>query len=154
MSLLQDPEEARRAIAEMRESAQNRAESARRAVSRMTQLTAEAWSPRREVRVQVDAAGLVTDVEFAEWAPGESALSLARAVQQAHDRALRRWEVAMTAIADEEYADDPALRESTVRAAREALPERIQGVGDDEEDGVPPTDAPGDDGGRAPGSAW
>ncbi|HIZ34526.1 MAG TPA: hypothetical protein H9815_02020 [Candidatus Ruania gallistercoris] len=102
--------------------AERRGEAAQRAVDRIEALTVEVWSPRREVRVVLDQSGLLTDLEFAEWAPTESPGSLGRAVQKAHDDALLKWRDAMDAIADEEYEDFEDLRTATKESAHAGLP--------------------------------
>ena len=105
MTAFSHPDEADEQIQKWNEMAQRRADAARQAVSRMETFSADAWSPRREVRVALNSSGLVADVEFAEWAPNESPLSLARAFQRAHDDAILRWQEEMDTIADEEYAE-------------------------------------------------
>ena len=120
--IFSNPEEARAQIEEFRQMAQKRGAAAQRAVDRMEAFSAEAWSTRREVRVALDSKGLLADLEFAEWAPSESPMALSRAVQKAHDDALRKWKEGMDAIADEEYADAEELRVATKNAVQEAMP--------------------------------
>ncbi|WP_147918049.1 YbaB/EbfC family nucleoid-associated protein [Ruania zhangjianzhongii] len=127
--IFQSPEEAQAQIDQFREMAQKRGAAAERAVARMEEFSVEAWSTRREVRVALDSKGLVADLEFAEWAPTESPMTLSRAVQKAHDDALRKWKEGMDTIADEEYADAEELRVATKAAVQEAMPVDL----DDEE---------------------
>ena len=115
-------EEAQDQLNQWMQQAERRSEAAQRAAGRMEALAPEAWSPRREVRVVLNASGLVADVEFAEWAPSESPGSLGRAVQKAHDSAMLKWRDAMDEIADEEYADFEDLRTVTKESAHAGLP--------------------------------
>ncbi|WP_261164114.1 hypothetical protein [Microbacterium sp. Marseille-Q6965] len=116
-------------LARIRETAAARAATARAAVSAFSRLSAEAWSPRREARVRVGATGLVEEVTFADWAPQESPLALATAVQRAHDDALRQWYAAFVETAQEQYAAAPELLRATIERTRAMLPERIVGEG-------------------------
>lgn len=120
-----DPDAAHATLARVREVAAARAAAARAAVDAFSALAGEATSPRGEVSVRVGASGLVEDVEFAEWAPLESPLSLARAFQGAHDEAVRRWYRAFEEAAHEQYADAPSLLRTTIERTRALLPERL-----------------------------
>ncbi|MPV49848.1 hypothetical protein GCG21_07495 [Pseudactinotalea sp. HY160] len=98
--------------------------AAQRATSRMQALRVEGRSPRQEVRIVLDAGGLIDDVEFNESALDRPA-ALARAFLAAQNDALRKYREAIDAISDEEYAGLPQLRELTKAAARTQLPTQI-----------------------------
>lgn len=123
--IFRDADEAREHIAKLREQAGARLAAAQGAAARMTALRPSVWSPRREVRVELDASGLLQAVEFAEWAPQEPPASLGRALLKAHDLALREWQRQMDEIADEEYADQPEILAATKKAARDGMPARV-----------------------------
>lgn len=83
----------------------------------------EMWSPGREVRVTVDATGLLTDVHLSERALRASALSLGsiivRTAAAARAEAGRRVEAAASDTLGAD--DDPLLR--SVRGAARTLAE-------------------------------
>ncbi len=105
-------------------TARRRADGAQRAQARLAQVQASAWSPRREVRVELDSAGLVQDIEFSDGAPLASPLALSRAVTAAHARSQQQLSEQVEAIAAEELGDDPLLRESLLSTYREAMAQR------------------------------
>ncbi len=98
--------------------------AAQRATSRMQALSVEGHSPRHEVTIVLNASGLIDDVEFEESALDRPA-ALARAFLAAQNDALRAYREALDAIADEEYAGQPQVREMTKAAARAQLPAQI-----------------------------
>lgn len=120
-----DPDAVHATLARIREVAAARAAAARSALDAFSALSGEATSSRGEVYVRVGATGLIEDVEFAEWAPQESPFALGRALQSAHDEAVRRWYRAFEAAAHEEYADAPSLLHATIERTRAMLPERL-----------------------------
>lgn len=72
--------------------------------------TIEKWSPRREVRVVIGPDGLIQDLEFSAGAPQLTPLALARAVQHAHDAAVRELHERAARLAQEHLQDQPEMR--------------------------------------------
>lgn len=108
--------------AAIREQALARQQAAQRAVRRMQDLRVEGRSPNGDVAVTLDAGGLIVDVQFRPSAVRVPS-GLGRALLAAQSDALLKHRAAIDAIADEEYAHDPALRELTKAASRAQLPD-------------------------------
>lgn len=118
-------EQARAQIRGWAETGRDRAQKAQQIGQKVENQVVEVRSPRGEVRVQVDGHGLIQDVEFGASAPGVGPLALARAVQRAHDAALRQLQEQTLALAQEELADYPELAESLRSTYQEAIPDRV-----------------------------
>ncbi|MBW0256228.1 YbaB/EbfC family nucleoid-associated protein [Cellulomonas sp. PS-H5] len=126
MTRLDGPEDAARLVEEWGRQGQDALARASRLQVAVAGVHAEAWSPGREVRVDVDAHGLIRDLEFTDRALRASALSLGQAVVRA--AAAARLEAARRvdeAASAELGAHDPlvaSLRDSQVRTLAESAP--------------------------------
>ncbi|ACQ81441.1 conserved hypothetical protein [Beutenbergia cavernae DSM 12333] len=85
----------------------------------------EGWSPRRDVRVELDSAGLIRDVEFTEAAPASSPLALGRSVGAAHAAALAELQRRVDALAERELDEGDPLRASLVTTYRDTVGRRL-----------------------------
>lgn len=113
------------------EQARRSAEKSAEVAASVDALVIEAWSPRREVRVELDGSGTMRDIEFADSAPSGSPLALSRAVQAAHDAALRDLNEQVQQIAEERLADQPELRDSLQTTYGQAISARLEGDTDE-----------------------
>jgi hypothetical protein len=123
MTRLDDPEDAHRLLSSWTAGSHEALAHAERVSAAIEAVRATVWSPGREVRVTVDAAGLLREVEFSDRALRASALTLGPVVTRTITAAR-----AQVAEAVEEAAAvaavgtiDPmldSLRQSTVHAVR------------------------------------
>jgi hypothetical protein len=118
-----DPDEALRQIAQWGAIARDQQARASALQSAAQAVRVEQWSPARDVRVVVDASGLMQDLELTERALGASSLELGRTIVAALTTARAALAVRLDEVADEiDGPQDTALvtsfREQHVQTLR------------------------------------
>lgn len=117
-------EQAQARVAEQVARAQERARQATALREQVERLSAPAWSPRRELRVAVDAQGRLLDLELSDAAldlgPRDLAALVLRTAAAAHTEAAAR----VAALAQDAFGADSDLarRVAQEAAARAAGP--------------------------------
>lgn len=133
----QDPWEhvrqAKQHIQDVVDAAEQQAASTERMNAELQATVVRKWSSRREAAVTIGADGLIQDLEFSHGAPHLSPLALARAVQSAHNAAVRELHEHAAHLTEKHLGDQPEVRDWLLSSYEDVL----GNYGEDQDDPEP-----------------
>lgn len=127
-SMFTDPEAMRERVARQMEEAHERAANAAALTERLKQIHVDVDSKRREVSLQVNASGLLTDLKFGPAATELSLEAIASLVLETYQNAQRQAAQQAVALTEEAMGEDIAGR------MRSDYESRLGAIGDDSSD--------------------
>lgn len=129
--MFNDPQAARERVARQMEEAHERAAKAASLTDQLKEIEIEAQSPRREVMLQVNASGILLDLEFGESATELSLEAIADLVLATYQDAQRQAAQRAVALTEETMGEEIAGR------MREDYESRLGSLTDDDDDDDP-----------------